>query len=66
MVLALRYNYIIYYNSMTIKFIVQFYTLSGLKREKKFKTFEDAKKHYDSYINNMGFWYNISMVKRTQ
>ncbi len=51
---------------MTTKFIVQFYTLSGLKREKKFKTFEDAKKHYDSYINNMGFWYNISMVKRTQ
>ena len=50
---------------MTKQFIIQFYSLSGLKKEKKFKTFEDAKEHYDSYINNMEFWYNITMVKRT-
>ena len=44
--------------------VIIFSCLSGKTKEKHYKTFSRAKKTYEKYINNMGFWYNISLVKR--
>lgn len=41
--------------------IITFTKIDGSQIEKSFKTFNGAKAHYDSFVDNMGFWLNITM-----
>lgn len=41
--------------------IITFTKIDGSQIEKSFKTFKGAKAHYDSFVDNMGFWLNITM-----
>ena len=42
---------------------ITFSMLNGFQKEKKFKTFAAAKTHYSKYTDNMGFWFNITLMK---
>ncbi len=40
---------------------ITFTGISGNQKEKNFKTFNGAKKHYDKYKDKVHYWYNITL-----